>query len=117
MTVLQKIESLDGKIDRLVQRLDGHDKRFDNYDKRFDSHDKQFDKIMAFMLKRFDQIERTLETKADKKDLDRIMNALDSVVRRQETWEQEYLASGNQLGRIQDWAEKVAPKVNVKFVR
>ncbi len=77
----------------------------------------EFTRLFKHMNVRFDHIEKVLETKADKADLDRIIGLLDPLVKRQETYEHEQLAMGDQVGRLQDWAEKAAPKVKVRFVR
>jgi hypothetical protein len=50
------------------------------------------------MSQRFDSIEKTLETKADKADIERLLGLLDVHEKQIETLEQEKLIGSYQLG-------------------
>ncbi len=71
---------------------------------------------MTVMIQRFDRIEAVLETKADKVDLDRAIDTLDAVMKRQEECEIERLAMGHQMNRTESWIEQAADKIDLKFV-
>lgn len=44
----------------------------------------QFTKLFKYMTKRFDEIDKTLATKASSKDLQTALGLLDALVKRQE---------------------------------
>ncbi len=44
----------------------------------------EFTKLITYMEERFDRIEKALEKKAEKLDLERILGALDAFAKRQE---------------------------------
>lgn len=68
-----------------------------NYlDERFDAQDSKFDK-------RFDEFEAWLDAKADRRDLERIYDALDTILRNQEIEQQERAAIIAQLERHERW--------------
>ena len=57
-----------------------YDERFDKIDTQFQQMGDQFDKFAATMVKGFDQIDKTLDAKAGKADLQRIYDLLDKIV-------------------------------------
>jgi chorismate-pyruvate lyase len=67
------------------------------------------------MTKRFDQIDKTLETKADSKDLHKLIGLVDSLTKRLEISEDERLVMAHQLTQLHDWVELAAKRINVKF--
>ena len=44
--------------------------------------DDRFDKLFSYMEKRFDAIETKLDAKADKADVDHLINTMDDFIRR-----------------------------------
>jgi 7,8-dihydro-6-hydroxymethylpterin-pyrophosphokinase len=75
----------------------------------------EFTKLFKYMTKRFDKIEKTLEQKADKVDLNRTLDMLDSVIRRQEISDQERLVMGHQTERMERWSRELAGKIGHKL--
>ena len=71
----------------------------------------EFTKLFKYMDKRFNAIEKTLEQKADKADLDRALKTLDSMIKRQETCDQKRLVMGYQMERIERWSHELAGKI------
>src|SRR5438045_291085 len=75
----------------------------------------EFTKLFKYMTKRFDKIDRALEEKANKVDLERALNILDSMIKRQETCDQERLVMGHQLERVERWSHELAGKIGHKL--
>ena len=68
------------------------------------------------MEERFNRIEQAMAAKADKADTDRILGAIDSLAKQEETNEHERLAMGGQLDRHEEQIHQLATKVGLKFV-
>jgi hypothetical protein len=75
----------------------------------------RIDRSEKYMLDGFERIERQLDEKADKSDIDKILGALDSDAKRIEIDEHERIAMGSQIDRINKWATKASKKVGVDF--
>jgi Asp-tRNA(Asn)/Glu-tRNA(Gln) amidotransferase C subunit len=93
------------------------DKRFDSVDKQLEDMNGQLDKIVKVVVKGFDRIDKTLETKADSADLQRALGLLDSLSKskRLEISEDERVVMSNQLTKLHDWVERAAKRINLKF--
>ncbi len=76
----------------------------------------EFTKLFNYMTERFDNIDKTLETKADTKDIQKILNILDSLTKRQEISDDERIVMNYQLTRLHDWVEEAAKRIDLKFV-
>ena len=79
-------------------------------------NDEQFTKLYKYMTKRFDELEASLDTKADRNQVDRLYTLLDQHVTRQEVDDQERLAMTSQLDRHEGWIKQVAGKTGTKLV-
>ena len=75
----------------------------------------EFTKLFKYMEKRFDQIDKTLETKADKLDVERLLKAVDAFAKRQEVDEEERLVMCHQLERLDQWVHQLAAKIGVEL--
>ena len=73
---------------KIDQRFDASDVRFDRNDKRFDDIDDQFARMFSYMTDRFDDIDKKLDTKVNKDDLDTLTSAVDGIVSRMEAFDQ-----------------------------
>lgn len=60
----------------------------------------EFTKLFAYMEQRFDRVDSTLEVKADKQDVEGLLNAVDTLAKGQEIDEEERLVMGHQLERL-----------------
>ncbi len=60
----------------------------------------EFTKLFKYMEERFDRIDKVLEAKADKADIERIFRALDAMAKRREINDDERLVMGHQLDRL-----------------
>jgi hypothetical protein len=68
----------------------------------------EFTKLFTYVTERFDGVERILENKADRTDLDRILIALDEINGLLETDDQERAAMNAQLGRHEGWIDQAS---------
>ena len=84
-------------------------------DQRFDKLDEQLDNIASIVVKGFDRIDKTLEAKADTKDIQQIYNLLDKIAKQQEIDNDERLVMGHQLDRLDRWVHEVADKIGYKL--
>ncbi len=75
----------------------------------------EFTKLYAFMSKRFDDIDKRLDEKADKKDIERIYGMLDDITKRLEISDDERLVMGHQLSRVQTWAQRAGERIGLSF--
>jgi hypothetical protein len=91
------------------------DKRFDNVDKQLTEMNGQLDKIVKVVVKGFDRIDKTLETKANSADLQRALGLLDSLSKRLEISDDERIVMSSQLTKLHDWVEQAAKRINLKF--
>jgi hypothetical protein len=91
------------------------DKRFDNVDKQLKEMNGQLDKIVKVVVKGFDRIDKTLETKANSADLQRALGLLDSLSKRLEISDDERIVMSSQLTKLHDWVEQAAKRINLKF--
>jgi len=66
--------------------------------------------------KRFSEIEGKLDDKADKKQVDLILGTLDTVLRNQETDDQERQIMSHQLTRHEQWVDQLASRTKTKLV-
>ena len=78
------------------------DKRFDNVDKQLKEMNGQLDKIVKVVVKGFDRIDKTLETKANSADLQRALGLLDSLSKRLEISDDERIVMSSQLTKLHD---------------
>jgi hypothetical protein len=93
-----------------------NEKRFDKIDAQLNKMDEQLHLITKAVVKGFDRIDKTLETKADAVDLQKALGLLDSFAKRQEISDDERLVMGHQLTRLHDWVEEAAKRIDLKFV-
>lgn len=96
---------------KAIEKLKDHDERFDRIDKRFDRierilglNDTRFERVFLRMLKienKIDISEGALKSKTDK-DRDRILTAIDSIVKKNSDIDLEQLSTRVALDRHQD---------------
>ena len=75
------------------------------------SQNMQLDRIVTVVVKGFDRIDKTLETKPDTADIQRILGLLDEIAKRQEISGDEGLVMGHQLVRLDRWTHELAKKI------
>lgn len=89
----------------LVEYLD---EKFSGIDTRFDRVDERIGHIE-------DKLERLEETKADKADINNLLNAVDAYAKKADTYFQEMAALTSKMNRLERWIQEVADKVGVEL--
>lgn len=104
------------KVDvQLVEINERMDVRFGEINKRFEEMANQLDRLAAVVVKGFDRIDRALEDKASKADLQKVYDLLDKVIKQQEISDDERLVMGHQLERLDRWVHEVAEKIGYQL--
>ncbi len=75
----------------------------------------EFTKLFNYMEKRFDSIDQALENKADKQDVQKLIDAIDAFAKRQEIDDEERLVMAHQLERLDKWVHELADKIGVSL--
>src|SRR6266702_4500414 len=75
----------------------------------------EFTRLFTYMEERFNRIDKALEKKAEKLDVERILNAVDALAKRQEINDEERLVMGHQLERLNTWVHQLAAKIGVEL--
>lgn len=70
-----------------------------------------FTKLFKYMTERFDKLDKALDDKASNKDMQMVLNLLDSIAKRQEISDDERLVMGHQLERLDRWTHGLANKI------
>ena len=86
-----------------------------SYDERFDRIDSTLDRLTTTLLEGFDNIDKELEKKASKEDVNRLFNLMDKIAKQQEIDDDERLVMGHQLDRLDRWVHEVADKIGYKL--
>ncbi len=84
-------------------------------DDRLDKIDQQLERITTVVVKGFDRIDKALETKASKEDMQRMLGLLDALAKRQEISDDERLVMGHQLDRLDRWTHELARKIGYEL--
>jgi BMFP domain-containing protein YqiC len=107
--------SLDDSFSKIERRFKEIDRRFEQVNQRFEKVDDQLNKLTTAMVKGFDRIDKELEKKANKVDLNRALNMLDAMIKRQEVDNQERLVMSHHVERIERWSHELAGKIGHKL--
>ena len=67
------------------------------------------------MNRRFDAIDANLQNMANKEEMGRILNRLDSIEKQLEISQDERLVMGRQLDRLNLWVEKIADRIGYRL--
>ncbi|HUT96419.1 MAG TPA: hypothetical protein VMW82_02540 [Candidatus Paceibacterota bacterium] len=86
--------------------------KFEKVDNRFDKIDERIDKIDE----KINKIGTTLENKADKKDVQDLVNAIDRLTKSIETYREEQIALSFKVDKMEKWIQQIADKVGIKLV-
>ncbi len=96
----------------ILQKLDGLEGEMNGLKNRFDRLETEVGYIKHNMATQND-IAKVREDMATKEDIDHVLNVLDKHTEMLDTDELERLALSKQVDRLQDWAERAAPKIGV----
>lgn len=75
----------------------------------------EFAKLFKYMTERFNTLEEKLDSKAESADMQKVLNILDSLSKRQEISDDERLVMGHQLDRLDRWTHELAKKIGYKL--
>lgn len=76
-------------------------------------NDDQFTKLFKYMEGRFNTIEEQLSHKAEKSDIDRLINTMDDSIRQITDNKTEQAARDAQWNRLIEWARDVSKKTGI----
>lgn len=102
----ERFDTQDAKLEKRLTEQDAGMKSYLN---------EELAKFAGQVNRRFADLEATLDTKADKQDLDRIYGALDTILKNQETEQQERAAITVQLDRHERWHHQTADVLHLKL--
>lgn len=103
---------MNGEYKELVDFLGG---KFEKIDKRFDETDKKL-LLVSGRLSNIEEIMGNLEEKkADKSDVDNLLNAIDVYAKKADTYFQEMVVMSHKMERLEKWLHQVADKVGIKL--
>jgi hypothetical protein len=85
--------------------------------KKFDGLDKKFAQVNARLDQKVDKIdlEELLKSKADKSDIDRVMNVLDELMGKFDDQRTEQVMMRHDLDRHERWHKQTAEKIGLKL--
>ena len=75
----------------------------------------EFTRLFKYMSERFDKIDTSLEEKASKDDMQRVLGLLDALAKRGEISDDERLIMGHQLERLNRWTHELARKIGYEL--
>ncbi|MBU4274633.1 hypothetical protein KKE19_02365 [Patescibacteria group bacterium] len=71
--------------------------------------------LITYLDERFTKIEKVLETKADKVDIQNLMTAVDKYAEKADAYFQEMLMLSQKIDRHEKWLHLVADKLGIKL--
>ncbi|TSA46029.1 hypothetical protein D4R52_01360 [bacterium] len=74
-----------------------------------------FSELIKYLDQKFAAIESILEQKADKDDVRVLTTSIDSVLKRLDTLNTEFLSIINKVNRLEAWIKMVAEKTGIKL--
>ena len=77
--------------------------------------DKDFSELIQYLDEKFIRIEKQLETKAEKSDVDNLTNAVDEYAKKADTYFQEMVMLSHKVDRHEKWFHQVAEKLGIKL--
>ncbi|MDD5145852.1 MAG: hypothetical protein PHF44_03355 [Candidatus Pacebacteria bacterium] len=95
--------------------VDYLDKKFDRVDQQFSGVDRRFINGEQKIIDISEKIESLVETKADKSDINNLVNAVDAYAKKADAYFQEMLMLAQKVDRHEKWLHQVAEKLGVKL--
>ena len=75
----------------------------------------EFSELIEYLDERFTRIEKQLETKAEKTDVDILLTAVDTYAKKADTYFQEMVSLSHKVDRHEKWLHQVAEKLDIKL--
>jgi chromosome segregation ATPase len=85
---------------------------------QFDKLGKRFDSVESFLFKHMTTKEELQEMRselADKKDIDRVLTAVDGIAKQMNDYNQNLPAINQQLRNINDWIKLASEKIGIHY--
>lgn len=80
---------------------------------------KDFSELIEYLDQKFlsidEKLEHLKETKADKSDVNNLMNAIDAYAKKADTYFQEMVMLAHKVDRHERWIQKIAEKLGIKL--
>ncbi len=109
------IEYLDQKFSKIDERFSKIDERFSKIDERFSRIDNKLSGIDGRLFSLESKVEDLQETKADKEDVNNLLNAVDAYAKKSDTYFQEMTMLSHKVDRHERWFQQVAQKLDIKL--
>jgi hypothetical protein len=87
--------------------------QFERIDQRFNKMDKRFEVIIQNMVTKA-ELEEMRSELADKKDIDRVLTAVDAIAKRSKDYDENVTVALSKLERIEHWIEDAAKKIGIE---
>ena len=84
-------------------------------DKKFSGVDEKFTSTDGKLIDLDKKIEEIKENKADKSDVNDLMNAIDDYAKKADTYFQEMVMLSHKVDRHEKWFHQVAEKLGIKL--
>lgn len=75
----------------------------------------EFTKLFTFMEKRFNDVESKLNDKSEKMQVNKLIDMIDAISKRQEINDDERQVMGHQLSRLDKWVHDLAVKIDYEL--
>ena len=103
---------MDKDFGELIEYLD---EKFTNIDGKFAHVDEKFANINEKLISIDGQLDDLRINKADKKDIDNLLNAVDVYAQKADTYFQEMVMLSHKVDRHEKWLQQVADKIGIKL--
>ena len=84
-------------------------------DKKFSGVDKKFFGVDGKLIDLDGKIEELKENKADKSDINELMNTIDAHAKKADTYFQEMVMLAHKVDRHERWFQQIAEKLGIKL--
>ncbi len=74
-----------------------------------------FSELIEYLDERFTKIEKQLESKAEKEDVQVLMDSVDAYSKKADTYFQEMVMLSHKVNRHEKWLRQVAEKLEIKL--
>ena len=113
LTIDERFDQLEARLDEQFSKVNA---QFEGVQEQFSKVYSQIDRLAVAVVQGFERIDKSLEDKADKADMQRVYDYLDKVMKQQEINDDERLIMGHQLERLDRWVHEVAAKIGYDLV-
>jgi hypothetical protein len=85
---------------------------------QFEKMDKRFDTLTTFLQRNMmtkAELQDMRSELADKKDIDRVLTAVDAIAKRSKDYDENVTVALSKLERIEHWIQDAAKKLGIKY--